>query len=94
MSLPGWLTEYGQGRYNELLVLQEGENKNACRKRIKNAWMEMLRNSRHEPIVHVGSIMPACWCHGWFHIEASQSSNLETVITCWIWWKEDGRLSI
>jgi hypothetical protein len=69
---PTWLTEYGQGRYNELLVLQEGENKNARRKRIKDAWMEMLRNSRHEPIVHVGSITPARVMVGFILKQANQ----------------------
>jgi hypothetical protein len=69
---PTWLTEYGQGRYNELLVLQEGENKNARRKRIKEAWMEMLRNSRHKPIVHVGNITPARVLVGFISKQANQ----------------------
>jgi hypothetical protein len=33
-------TEYGKGKYDELLVLQENKRTKECHERIKEAWME------------------------------------------------------
>jgi hypothetical protein len=54
---PTWFTEYGQGRYNELLVLQEGKKVRARQKLTKEEWMEMLQNAKHTPIIDVESII-------------------------------------
>jgi hypothetical protein len=69
-----WFTEYGQGKYNELLVLRMGEKAKARRARIKAAWMAMLRNSRQSPIVHVESITPARIMVGFISQQANQKT--------------------
>jgi hypothetical protein len=71
---PTWLTAYGQGRYNELLVMQEGEKARPRRKRIKDEWLGMLRNAKHTPIIHVESITPARVMEGFISHQANQST--------------------
>jgi hypothetical protein len=54
-----WFTEYGKGKYNELLVLQEGEKTKECHKHTKELLMEMLQNIKQTPFIHLESITPA-----------------------------------
>jgi hypothetical protein len=52
-----WFTEYGKGMYNSLLVLREGKRTKERRKRVKQTWMEMLRNAKQVPIIQVESVV-------------------------------------
>jgi hypothetical protein len=53
------------GKFEELLVLREGENRKACHKRIKEEWMMMLRNAKHTPTIHGESITPTIVMEGY-----------------------------
>jgi hypothetical protein len=77
--------------YNNLLVLREGERTKERRKHVKQTWMEMLRNAKQVPIINVESVQPARIMQG--YIARSKSTYVATVISCWIRWKADGRLS-
>jgi hypothetical protein len=67
-----WFTEFGQMKYDGLLVLQEGENRKQRRKRIKDKWMTMLRNAKTNPIINVDSITPAIVMEGYISRIANQ----------------------
>jgi hypothetical protein len=41
-----WLTDYGKGKMEEMVVLREDERAIGRRKHIKHEWMEMLWNAR------------------------------------------------
>jgi hypothetical protein len=60
-----WFTKFGKAKYEELLVLQEGENRKQRHKQIKDEWMMMLRNARHNPIINVESITPVIVMKGY-----------------------------
>ena len=54
-----WLTEHSKTLYQETnVVLQEDEKKRQRQKRIKAVWMEAVRNSSTEAIVHMDKLTP------------------------------------
>jgi hypothetical protein len=67
-----WFTDYGKTSYDALQVLQEGESAMARRKRIKAAWMALLQNARHFPIMHVDNITASRVMEGWISKQANQ----------------------
>jgi hypothetical protein len=69
-----WFTQFGKTKYDELLVLQEGENQRQRRTQIKDEWMTMLRNARHNPIINVDSITPVVVMEGYISRIANQTT--------------------
>jgi hypothetical protein len=66
-----WLTKYGKGKMDELVVLREDKRANKRRKHIKEAWMEMLQNAKQTPILDIGSITPARVVEGYILKQAN-----------------------
>jgi hypothetical protein len=59
---------------DKLAVLQEDERAIERRKPIKEAWMEMLQNTKQTPILNIGSITPARVMEGFISKQANQKT--------------------
>jgi hypothetical protein len=69
-----WFTEFGKGKYEEFLVLQEGKKRKECRRRIKEEWMTMLQNAKHSLIINIESITSMIVMEGYISRIANQKT--------------------